>query len=346
MSYWGEGEFDRLMSRMNNIISQISDPYPGTSWSLDEVAALGEQWTMLYDRAVSGGHGTLSGRMQGAHGQFFFTLRAAQSVINGGQAPNMPDTFEPSNEGDTYIFAGPTGFESGGRSQWTESRTSTSNFLSRSTSSLVGRDTSRSVRESRVPTAEEFMLDFDNAFLGYVGSFRQNLTDEQFAALRGRRDELLDRYVAGLAQLAAAGANPFVRSTRSGEVVSESERDYTSETVSTGEDTSRTESGETGSSAGGSSTSTGTSTTEGTREDESNTVSGGVEETILHDVETDAGPFSAGAFLVPVITPTQFLSELLPTRQAVQNFAEGPDIRRDPLRGETFAGETRFRSAV
>lgn len=82
--------------------------------------------------------------------------------------------------------------------------------------------TSKTVQEPRVPTAEEFLADFDNAFMTYLGKNVKDLTQDQFYSVQARRNELMGRYIAELGKIAETGESPFIRSTQMGEVTSES----------------------------------------------------------------------------------------------------------------------------
>lgn len=81
---------------------------------------------------------------------------------------------------------------------------------------------SRTREELRVPTDEEFLNDFDNAFLRMLGVNREDLTQGQFNALQEKRNELLSRYISRLGAFAEKGESPFLHSTRTGDVTSES----------------------------------------------------------------------------------------------------------------------------
>lgn len=84
-----------------------------------------------------------------------------------------------------------------------------------------GSFTSTVTEELRPPTAEEFMNDFDNAFLTFLGMKVEDMSATQIASAKERRDELLGRYVQRLGEFAESGESPFLESTRTGEVVSE-----------------------------------------------------------------------------------------------------------------------------
>ncbi len=81
---------------------------------------------------------------------------------------------------------------------------------------------SRSREELRVPSAEEFMNDFDNAFLRMLGVNREDLSQGQFNALQAKRNDLLARYISRLGSFAEKGESPFLHSTRTGDITSES----------------------------------------------------------------------------------------------------------------------------
>lgn len=155
------------------------------------------------------------------------------------------------------------------------------------------------VEELRPPTSEEFLLVFDNAFLTMIGMEKESLSPTQEATLRERRNELLSQYVGRLGQIAEEGGQPFIRSTRTGEVVSRTE--------TTGDE------------------------------------AGSTSRTTRFGVETDADvQFN---FLVPAITPVDFLTGLFPTTAALKNFAVSPFAEKSPVGREGFAPGTRFQNA-
>lgn len=82
---------------------------------------------------------------------------------------------------------------------------------------------SRSIvtEEPRPPTAEEFLNDFDNAFLAFLGQKVEEMSATQVATVRERRNELLGQYIQRLAEFTEGGESPFLGSTRFGEVTSE-----------------------------------------------------------------------------------------------------------------------------
>lgn len=127
------------------------------------------------------------------------TFRAAGVAFDPPTLPPVPGTIELPSEGAAGDVFGP-GAGGGGFASFSEV-----------------------VEELRPPTAEEFLLVFDNAFLTMVGAEKESLTPTQEATLRERRNELLGQYVARLGQIAEEGGQPFVRSTRTGEVVSRTE---------------------------------------------------------------------------------------------------------------------------
>lgn len=82
---------------------------------------------------------------------------------------------------------------------------------------------SRSIvtEEPRPPTAQEFLNDFDNAFLSFLGQRVEEMSATQIASVRERRNELLGQYIQRLSDFTAFGESPFLESTRFGEVTSE-----------------------------------------------------------------------------------------------------------------------------
>lgn len=78
------------------------------------------------------------------------------------------------------------------------------------------------IEEFRPPTAQEFMNDFDNALLAFLGTSIEGLSAIQLDSLRDRRNELLADYIVRLSEFAEKGISPFREDTRSGDVVSTS----------------------------------------------------------------------------------------------------------------------------
>ena len=78
------------------------------------------------------------------------------------------------------------------------------------------------IENFRPPTAEEFMNDFDNALLAFLGTSIEGLSAIQLDELRGRRNDLLADYIVRLSEFAERGVSPFRHDTRSGDVVSTS----------------------------------------------------------------------------------------------------------------------------
>lgn len=226
--------------------------------------------------------GILLGEQAEAFDFLSTTFAAAGVGITPPELPTSPDQLE-----DGIPLGAPSGEFGGGGA-----------------SSFESTSTSQTFQELRVPTAQEFLADFDNAFLVAVGNLEGFLPD-QIESLRERRDELLSAYVTKLGAFALEGESPFTESTRGG-LRSETE-----------------------------------SSTESTTED-GRTVQVGRSLTTQFGEETDAGPVSAGAFLMAKLSPTDFLTELFPTEGALKTFAEGDQPSRSRLPDVGFVGSTQF----